>query len=615
MSTLADQIEKWMTGARGILSILVLTLCAWLPTLHGEVMSVDSIWLIRDNPILNGSNETSAIDLIHTILFDLSLDTRLVLGAEYLPIRDLSVWLDLTLFGDNFAFHHLGNLLWYCLSVTGVFLLCERLLGEGKIPWITTALFALHPAHVESVAWLASRKDLLGFSLFIATLLYFLSDKHRGTLLKTILFIPALTLASIWSKNTSVILPGVLATTSVLFLPISLRNWRWWLSWVPLGLVVLGATALSTELGGRVGIYAEPRVTGILEVISLQGALFFHYFEKLLVPFGLVPFYTEPEILSFGAIGGLIISTVLITSAIRLRKRAPSFSLGVAILFIGLVPVSMLVPLQNLITDRYLLIPSLGFCLGLGALAQLAPIKFKGAVYGVYFGLLAIFGVQTHSQASLWQDEGDLWAHNIEVEPTVARGWTLLAKHYETNGDIDGAMSTISDALNVMPDHPGLLQYRGAVSLSLGNFESAERDLRLALSIEPNRRSAAHSLATVLMKTNRNQEAATVAEKLVETHPQYPEARNTYGAILLNIGDLDSSEEHLMIAELMMWKDANVACNLGSIGWLRAQESDADEAIIRGGHEMARTWWTKCLERDPGMDYATRGLEALSNLK
>jgi Flp pilus assembly protein TadD len=176
-------------------------------------------------------------------------------------------------------------------------------------------------------------------------------------------------------------------------------------------------------------------------------------------------------------------------------------------------------------------------------------------------------------------------------------------------------MSTISDALNVLPEHPGLLQYRGAVSLSLGHFERAERDLRLALSIEPNRRSAAHSLATVLMKTNRNQEAATVAEKLVETHPQYPAARNAYGAILLNIGDLDSSEEQLMTAESMMWKDAGVACNLGSIGWLRAQGADGDEAIIAAGNEMARTWWTECLERDPGMDYARRGLQALSNLK
>lgn len=615
MSTLNDHLEKWMTGGRGLLSILVLTLCAWLPTLHGELMSVDSVWLIRDNPILNGSSETSASDLIHTILFDLSLDTRLVLGAEYLPIRDLSVWLDFMLFGDNFALHHLGNLLWYGLSVAGVFLLCVRLLGAGKIPWITTALFALHPAHVESVAWLASRKGLLGFSLFTATLLYFLSDKHRGTLLKTILLIPALTLASIWSKNTSVILPGVFVAASVLFLPMSLRNWRWWLSWLPLGLVALGTTTLSAELGGRVGIYAEPRVTGVLEAISLQGAIFFHYFEKLLVPFGLVPFYSEPEISSFGAIGGLIIFTVLITSAIGVRKRAPSFSLGVAILFLGLVPVSILVPLQNLITDRYLLIPSLGFCLGLGALAQLAPPKFHGAICGVYLGLLAIFGVQTHAQASLWQDEGDLWAHNIEVEPKVARGWTMLAKYQKTNGDIDGAMSTISDALNVMPEHPGLLQYRGAVSLSLGHFERAERDLRLALSIEPNRRSAAHSLATVLMKTNRNQEAATVAEKLVETHPQYPAARNAYGAILLNIGDLDSSEEHLMTAESMMWKDAGVACNLGSIGWLRAQGADGDEAIIAAGNEMARTWWTECLEREPGMDYARRGLQALSNLK
>jgi Flp pilus assembly protein TadD len=117
------------------------------------------------------------------------------------------------------------------------------------------------------------------------------------------------------------------------------------------------------------------------------------------------------------------------------------------------------------------------------------------------------------------------------------------------------------------------------------------------------------------MRTNRNQEAATVAAKLVEAHPQYPAARNTYGAILLNVGALEGAEEQLVAAESMTWNDAEVACNLGSIGWLRSQETGADEAAVEAGREMARRWWNECLERDPENNYAPRGLDALSNLQ
>gem|GEM_PF-727075 len=609
-----ERIESWTKGWRGFLSLFFLVLCAWFPTLHGGVNSVDSNWLVRDNPLLNLETQLHTVELLNTIFLDLSLDTRLVLGAEYLPIRDLSVWLDFRLFGDNYHLHHLVNLLWYSLSVAGVFVLCGRFFGEGVIAWFTTCLFAVHPTHVESVAWLASRKDLLGFALLIAAFLYFLSTRHRGSLIKMALFIPAITLASIWSKNTSVILPGILAVSSVLFLKANLRDLRWWLSWVPLGVVALATTALSTSLGGRVGIYAAPRAEGLFEAISLQGALLSHYLQKLFLPIELAPFYSEPQAFSMGAIIGIILGCALVFSAISLRKRSPVFTLGVTILLLGLLPVSMLVPLQNLVADRYLLIPSLGFCLMLGATIQNLSSSFPKAGPTACTVTLLLFTIQTHTQSTLWRDEGALWTHNIDVQPQVQRGWTLLAKNQEANGDVDAAIETLSLGLESNPEGAGLLQSRGAIYINIGQLDMAESDLRLALSIEPWRREAAHNLATVLMKTNRFPEAVSIARKLVETHPQYPRARNTYGAILLNVGDLTEAEAQLLIAESMIWKDAEVACNLGSIGWLRAQGAGEDQAQRTQGEEMAKEWWEECLLRDPKMEYAARGLDALSNL-
>ena len=123
--------------------------------IHSGYVSLDTPWLVVNNPILS----TGSYNHIATIFTDISLGTRLVLGAEYLPVRDLSVLLDFALFGDRFAYHHLSNLLLYLGSVFLLLRISAELFGKSGQVWLLVLLFTVHPIHVENVAWLGERVE------------------------------------------------------------------------------------------------------------------------------------------------------------------------------------------------------------------------------------------------------------------------------------------------------------------------------------------------------------------------------------------------------------------------------------------------------------------------
>ena len=136
---------------------MLLGAVVWACTVHNGVVDWDTDWLVVHNPILASGN----VQAVREILFGLDVGTRLTLGAEYLPVRDLTVLMDHSLFGTWWTGHHLVNLVWYLIACGLVLALFQQLVGPGPASWLGAAVFCVHPVHVESVAWLASRKDVV----------------------------------------------------------------------------------------------------------------------------------------------------------------------------------------------------------------------------------------------------------------------------------------------------------------------------------------------------------------------------------------------------------------------------------------------------------------------
>lgn len=210
-----------------------LLLLVYLPSLGGGFLNWDDPWLIQNSPLV----KLSGAQAFRAIFLDLSLDTRMALGAEYLPIRDLSYFIDFKLFGLSPLGLRLSSLSIYGISIVLIYRLGRRLGGSDWGAFAFAASFALHPVHVESVAWLAGRKDVLSLALGSALLLVYLGQA-RGRLvwltvlggcvvaskLQGVVFIGLMPLFS-WGMGRRVDARGLLAATlgAACIVPVQLR--------------------------------------------------------------------------------------------------------------------------------------------------------------------------------------------------------------------------------------------------------------------------------------------------------------------------------------------------------------------------------------------------------
>ena len=298
---------------RAHLLLLLLGVTVWARSIHGSFVNYDTPWLVIENHLLSGGDAS----VIPAIFTDLSLSTRLLLGAEYLPIRDLSVLADFAVFGTDWWGHHALNLLWYLLSCGLALSVFKALLKDNRKAWVAAAVYMVHPLHVESVSWLASRKDVVSLAFFFASILGWLRGGWRWGAASVV----CLGLAY-WSKNTAITLPAVLVVISLLHSRQSPLRARWWLQWIPYGLLALLGLVLTFHVGGMVSMLSPVRADSAWGVLNIEVQVIARYLMVIVAPFGLSVRYPEPGVAS--------LSTPMVLlglSAIgRLRQRTTALA-------------------------------------------------------------------------------------------------------------------------------------------------------------------------------------------------------------------------------------------------------------------------------------------------
>ena len=384
------------------------------------------------NPILSNPD----FSVLTAIWTDLSFSTRQILGAEYLPIRDLSVWLDFAIFGKRWAGHHLSNLLLYAVSCFLFWKILSHLL-QSPSRALFGACFAVHPTHIESAAWLASRKDVLSLAFCGTT----------SMLKQPIAGVATLCLLAYWSKNTAISLAPILVAISVIIHREDLKKPSWWIQWLPIAGVFLLGLILTFHVGGMMQMFAPPRADGFLGSLSITAQVWTKYAGMLLWPSNLSLLYVEPTVqplLAPKVIFGLCLILSTIALPIWLWKRKPLVALGFFWIGCALLPVSQISPIQNMMADRYLLLPSAGLAI---ILASLWPerLRFAPPIYVLGLGIL------TALRLPIWQSSELLWRDVTEKQPLEARGWSALSGVYQAQGALDLALQTTQQGLALNP--------------------------------------------------------------------------------------------------------------------------------------------------------------------
>ncbi len=445
------------------------------------------------------------------------------------PLTWLSHMLDVSLFGTAPGGAHLHNALLHGANSLLVYLFLLKLGATRSWALPLSLLFLVHPQHVESVAWIAERKDLLCALFYLLALLAWDSYRRRATLSSYVLSLLAF-LAALLSKAMAVTLPVVLVILCYWHyrLPPPTR-WRdglprWCLELLPFvalsGLFSLLAMVAQSGANAVSGLEAVPLATRLANAAWA----YMEYILQFIAPRNLDIFYPYrartglPDLLP-----ALLSMTVLLSGLLWGWRRNPLLSLGLAWYLLTLLPVIGLVQIGvQSHADRYMYIPSIGLLLVILSFRdKLSPARFRQAA-GLAILVLALFSLLAYWQVSYWQDRQTLYLRSLAVSGPHWRTHAHVAEDYLARGEPVRALAHAEAAADLAVREPLPHFYMGNARSRLGQFETAVVHYIRANELGMRAARLYNNLGVALMKTGRENDARLAFRQALRAQPGYP---------------------------------------------------------------------------------------------
>jgi len=483
--------------------------------------------------------------------------------ATWHPLTSLSHMLDVELFGLDPRGHHMMNVVLHVINAALLFWVLRRMTGASWPSGFVAALFAVHPAHVESVAWVAERKDLLSTFFWMLTMLAYLRyTEQRSTnryVLLTVLFVLGL-----MAKPMVVTLPFVLLLMD--YWPLGrfdksaaagqarvLRFWPLVREKVPLFGLTLCACAIAIVAQRSAGS-VRPLDTYPLSVrIGNSVTSYLLYVGKALWPSRLAvfyPFHTEP--LPLWQFAGATATLLAVTTAVFAFKRYRYMAVGWLWYLGTLVPVIGIVQIgSQAMADRYTYIPFIGLFIMAGwGLAELAA-RWRNMRIGLTVACpvaLALLMLVAWRQTRYWHDSEKLFQHAVRVTSYNSLAHLNLGFALLQQGRTDEAVDHFSESLRIKPDSANTLTNLGIARAAQGRFGEAIDCFSKALALDPRHADAHYNMGVALARHGDNRAAAAHLSETVQLRPDDADARVKLGILLMLDGNLLAAREHFQEA-------------------------------------------------------------------
>ncbi len=511
------------------------TLIVFWPVLGNDFVVYDDRTYVTNNPHVRGGISPDGL------LWSLTASR----AANWHPLTWISHMLDWQLYGDDPMGHHLTSLLLHLVNALLLFFLLDRLTGEVWRSAFVAALFALHPLHVESVAWIAERKDLLSTCLgLLATLAYVRYARRPGAgRYLPVMLLLALGLAA---KPMLVTLPFVLLLLD--YWP--LRRLTWKRVWEKIPLFALAAASSVVTLVVQRAGGATRSVEGFPLPERLFNAVVAYatYLWKTVWPRDLAVFYPHPgATLAAWKIGLSALVLIAITAvAVRARRSRPYLIVG-WLWYLGmLVPVIGLVQVgSQSMADRYTYLPLIGlFVIVAWVVGDVLPRPGAARLAVPAAIALVALSWSTRAQLGVWRSSETLFEHALAVTERNYVARNNLGLVLAERGLLDEAVTHYEAALSYEPDHAPLHVNLANARLKQARADEAFRHYRRALELDPDSADANYNLGLALARQGRFEEAVARYEKALRAAPEDPELHNNLGSSLARLGAPDEAVEH-----------------------------------------------------------------------
>jgi tetratricopeptide (TPR) repeat protein len=445
--------------------------------------------------------------------------------GHYHPLTLLSYALEYRFFKLNPFAYHLTNLILHLLNTLLVFWLIWMLTGGVWICLGVSLLFGIHPLHVETVAWISERKDLLYSFFFLGSMTVYLAylKARRGAYY---VFSLSLFLLSLLSKSMAVTLPFALFLCDYL-LDRKLDR-RCLIEKIPFLTIALIFGIMALFAQGSAGTIGQNSSFSFFENILTMGNVLASYFPKLILPIKLSCIYPFiKEIKGLWPYFSLTVAIGFLIAGILLSKYNKKITLGILFFSITLLPT---LPVK-IMADRYLYIPSIGiFFIVAEGLYWLYRTKLKSINRAkpilaiLLIGILSTFSFLTWERCQVWKDSVSLWSNVLKNYPNIPIAYNNLGEVYLREGDYERAISNYNQVLRIHPGYDKVYYFydnRGTAYLLKGDYEKAIADYDQALKINPNYAMAYHNRGTAYLYKEDLEEAIADFNKALEINLRY----------------------------------------------------------------------------------------------
>lgn len=533
--------SRWQRRGASWLVVAV-TLLLFAPTLVLGRVAFDDDWLWSDDSPLR----TPSAATLRYVWLELDARARHDVGTEYLPLRDMVVAADMAIWGDLEQGFHATQLACYALTVLALGGLLVRWGMQRDLAWLATLLWAIHPIHVESVAWLSERKGVLA-GLFAVACGHAWIRYRRGGRAAWLAVGAAAAVAGTWSKAPAMFAPAVFAAWDLLVLPAARRRWiaigviggAAALAAIPVVVVAREAGVVVAREAGEANRDSErARDSRLALALGAQG----HYIESLVLartPSVSYPIQADgpaPLELALGA-AAVLGSLALVIYPRRTGRAWRSALLAWA--WIWFVPISHLLARVHIaVADRFAYLWSVAGCAG----AAWLVLRLRGpARLAVGGALVCALGISTLRAEAAWTSSRELFATAFAASPGDPIACERYADALFSLGRRADAVAVIDRYLAVRPDHDGYLHARKARMLdALGRPADA-----LAAAEHAARSGHASSMslyAELLARAGRPADALPFAERAAARRPEMPVYARARLELLIALGRYADAE-------------------------------------------------------------------------
>jgi protein O-mannosyl-transferase len=518
--------------------------------------------------------------------------------STYQPVRDLTYMLDFALWGpgqNSVTFGvHLQNMVLFLLMVLACWLFLLELFrlflddDSQVFLWsvLSCTLFAVHPVHVESVAWLFARKEpLLGMFTCLSMWAFIRGRVSSGWYyLASVLFL----ILAVLSQPTALMIPAV-----ILVLDLAIQSRRpdasYWKKrlfvLVPMLLLVIPmGMRLIVMMHNAGGIKPYHGGTVWTNLLAVSQILFSYVY---LIGFTLnysadypIRLFTDPR--AWQAWAYVALNLCLVGSAlIAYGKKHYLFAFFVAWYYIFLLPVSHIFPINQILTDRYALLPSLSWCVLLGygftrlwvwrpASSRFSP-EFPTLIAIAVFAMVTVFyAVMTFHQNDVWKDSQTLWEDTLAKYPKSSPGNVNLAAIYLNQGRFREVQDLCLTAIREKPYDYLAISNLALSQLMMGQFDNSIHNYKQAIALKPELYRAKLGLAFAYwLKKDYADSFAAYDEVLSQgvvggENNQYPTYLYRAGFAAWKIGKKEEAQKYLAIAQAASAADPNILDDLGA---------------------------------------------------